>query len=60
MKLQTVLVRSAIYFPQIASVFFFFVTAYAAIGPDANVYIGNKYIQPDGFNRSWVFAHAYV
>ena len=38
--------------PQIAGIFFLFATAYAAIGPTANLYIGNKFIQPDGFNRS--------
>ena len=40
------------YLPQVAGGFFLFATAYAAIGPNANVYIGNKIIQPDGFNRS--------
>ncbi|KAJ3514732.1 hypothetical protein NLJ89_g2203 [Agrocybe chaxingu] len=31
-------------------------SAYAAIGPAANVFIGNKIIAPDGFNRSAVLA----
>jgi hypothetical protein len=29
-----------------------FVGAYGAIGPSSNLYIENKYILPDGFNRS--------
>lgn len=28
---------------------------YAAIGPEANVFIENKVISPDGFNRSYVY-----
>jgi hypothetical protein len=28
------------------------VGAYGAIGPSSNLYIENKYILPDGFNRS--------
>ncbi|KAF8798631.1 laccase [Phlegmacium glaucopus] len=45
------------YLPQLAGGFFLFAaTAYAEIGPVANVYIGNKFIQPDGFNRSTVLA----
>jgi iron transport multicopper oxidase len=31
-----------------------FATAYAAIGPNANLYIVNKNIAPDGFTRSCV------
>jgi hypothetical protein len=27
----------------------------AAIGPHTNLYVKNKFIQPDGFNRSYVF-----
>ncbi|KAF8806820.1 laccase 3 precursor [Phlegmacium glaucopus] len=44
------------YLPQVAGVFVLFATTSAAIGPDANVYVGNKFIQPDGFNRSAVLA----
>ncbi|KAF8196123.1 yellow laccase [Pholiota molesta] len=33
-------------------------SAYAAIGPTTNLFIGNKFIQPDGFNRSTVLAGA--
>ncbi|KAF8169811.1 yellow laccase [Pholiota molesta] len=33
-----------------------FVGAYGAIGPSSNLYIENKYILPDGFNRSTVLA----
>ncbi len=32
----------------------FAVGAYSFIGPNANVYVKNKYILPDGFNRSYV------
>ncbi|KAF9479350.1 laccase [Pholiota conissans] len=32
------------------------VGAYAAIGPTTNLFIENKFIQPDGFNRSAVLA----
>ncbi|KAF8184481.1 yellow laccase [Pholiota molesta] len=32
------------------------VGAYGAIGPSSNLYIQNKYILPDGFNRSTVLA----
>ncbi|KAF9477937.1 laccase [Pholiota conissans] len=32
------------------------VGTYGAIGPSANVYIANKYITPDGYNRSSVLA----
>lgn len=32
----------------------FVVGAYSSIGPNANVYVKNKYILPDGFNRSYV------
>lgn len=39
---------------QVAGGFSLFTAACAAIGPSANVYIGNAYIQPDGYNRSWV------
>ena len=39
--------------PRLVGGFFLFVSAaYAAIGPNASLYIGNKYIKPDGFNRS--------
>ena len=30
----------------------FSTSAYAAIGPSANLYIANKFLQPDGFSRS--------
>ncbi|KAJ3513770.1 hypothetical protein NLJ89_g2769 [Agrocybe chaxingu] len=33
-------------------------STYAAIGPAANLFIANKFIQPDGFNRSAVLAGA--
>ena len=32
-------------------------TVSASIGPIANVHIVNNYIQPDGFNRSYVLQH---
>nr|AFE48785.1 yellow laccase [Stropharia aeruginosa] len=35
---------------------FVVVGAYAAIGPSTNLFIENKFIQPDGFNRSTVLA----
>jgi hypothetical protein len=28
-------------------------------GPNSNLYIKNKYIQPDGFNRSYVLQHSF-
>ncbi|KAF9482103.1 laccase [Pholiota conissans] len=37
---------------------YFAAIAYGAIGPNANLYIQNKHIQPDGFNRSTVLAGA--
>jgi iron transport multicopper oxidase len=43
------------YLPQVAVGFLLFATAYATtdyIGPVADLYIGNKVIQPDGFSRS--------
>jgi iron transport multicopper oxidase len=40
------------YLPRIAGGFFLFAKAYAAIGPNADLFIGNKVIQPDGFSRS--------
>ena len=42
------------YLPQIAGGFFLFATAYAAVGPIADLVIGNGNIQPDGYSRSWV------
>lgn len=39
---------SAILFPTFIS------TTLAFIGPNTNVYIGNKVISPDGVARSWV------
>jgi len=47
------------YLPQVAVGFLLFATAYAttdSIGPIADLYIGNKVIQPDGFSRSAVLA----
>jgi iron transport multicopper oxidase len=41
MKLTALLVSFALLLP-----------AYASIGPEANLYIVNKVIAPDGFNRS--------
>ena len=39
-------------FPLLAS------SVYAvATGPSGNLFIVNKFLQPDGFNRSWVYLY---
>ncbi|KAF8159248.1 yellow laccase [Crassisporium funariophilum] len=43
-------------FPQTIGAFSLLAGAYAAIGPTANLHIGNKVISPDGFSRSTVLA----
>lgn len=45
---------SAMFFLQVAGFFFLFAAVLATVGPKADLYIGNKFVQPDGFNRSWV------
>lgn len=42
----------SMYFLHIGSGFLLLAEAYAAIGPSANLFIGNEVIQPDGFSRS--------
>ena len=50
---QSINARTIMRFLSFLQIFpLFSASVHAAIGPSANLYIANKFLQPDGFNRS--------